>query len=436
MTWIILLLCIFILLTDNKKVIPVFLISSMWINFDIRCGSISLISALSIFIIILGFFTRKRNLVFKTNIDTDVSNFCYYLVLINIPFMLFSTDLSFVTQLNLIKSQIVYILLIMVMWKWRPCSKNILDKQILSLNISTIIVCLYGLYTYITMTNPYMDFMSQYSTKDNLSDLLAFSLEDARGILHGRITGTSLYTIQYGIMLVSFFFILSAFYFIRKKNIFEYSVYLLIVINIYLTGSRGPLGALMVGCLFFILRKLNWTKRITYVSIFSILTLIIWPYIEPYLLLFTDKNAGGSSFEMRKEQFGGALSMVAGDMQSLLFGRGLGYTSYYLANFGRHPIALNFESTHVSGIVNYGALGLVFIFLGKIIFLLYIAIKAYRKKLVDNKTFNLLLAFILTYFIYNMLVGNVYEGLFLVCYFLSLKIGIVNSAKLEIYKMR
>lgn len=236
-----------------------------------------------------------------------------------------------------------------------------------------------------------------------------------------------MYTIQYGIMMVIFLFILSAFYFLKRKNIFEYLVYILIVLNIYLTGSRGPLGAIIIGYLFFVFRRLNWSRRITYISFFSILTLLIIPYIEPYLSLFTDKNVEGSSFELREKQFIGALSMVAGDMQSLLFGRGLGYTSYYIENFGPHPIALYFESTHVSGIVNYGIVGLIFIFFGKTIFLLYIAIRAYRKKIIDNKIFNLLLAFLLTYFIYNMLVGNVYEGLFLCCYFICLKIGILKK---------
>ena len=36
----------------------------MWINFDVRCGSVSLISALSAFIIILGLITKRKNLLF------------------------------------------------------------------------------------------------------------------------------------------------------------------------------------------------------------------------------------------------------------------------------------------------------------------------------------------------------------------------------------
>lgn len=422
MIWILLLICIFIIFIDKKKIVPVYLISSMWINFDIRCGSISFIGALSIFIIILGLFTRRKNLGFKTKTDRLIIDYCLYAILIYLPFIFLSTDLSLWIQLNNIKSQFLFIILLIVVWKWNPCKTSILNAQARSINLSTILLCIYGVYTYITMTNPYMDFMSQYSTAEDLSDLLARSMEDSRGNLHGRITGTSLYTIQYGIMLVILLFMLLSINI--RRNIITYITFVLILLNIYLTGSRGPLGALLIGLLFYISRILNWKKRIMYVSLSVILIFIVWSYIESYLTLFTDQNVKGSSFELREIQFAGALSMVTDNMQSLLFGRGIGYTSYYIARYGAHPLALYFESTHVSGIVNYGVLGLIFIFLGKIIFLLYIAIKARRNNLIDNESFNLLLSFLLTYFIYNILVGSVYDSFFVFSYFISLKIGI------------
>lgn len=421
MIWILLLICIFIILTDRKNIIPVYLISSMWINFDIRCGPISFIGALSIFIIILAFLTRSRNLGFKTDIDKHVINYCFYAVLIYLPFIFLSTDLSPFIQLNNIKSQFLFIILLVVIWKWNPCDISTLKIQAFGINLSTIFLCIYGVYTYITMTNPYMDFMSQYSTTEDLTELLARSMEDSRGNLHGRITGTSLYTIQYGIMLVILLFTLISVNI--KRNFIAYVTFALILLNIYLTGSRGPLGALLIGLLFYVSRVLNWEKRIIYVSVFGFLIFLGWSYIEPYLALFTDQDVQGSSFEMREMQFAGALSMVIDNMQSLLFGRGIGYTSYYNAHYGAHPLALYFESTHVSGIVNYGVLGLIFIFLGKILFLLYIAVDAYRRKLIDNETFNLLLSFLIAYFIYNILVGNVYDSFFILSYFVSLKIG-------------
>lgn len=437
MAWVILLVCIFLILTDNKKIIPIYLIASMWINFDVRCGSISFMSALSAFIIVLGLIKRRKNLVFKTSIDHLIKNYFIYAIFIYAPFIILSTDLNVLTQLNYTKSQILSILLLIVIWKWRACNINIIKRHGLYINISIIILCLYGIYTYLTRTNPYMDIMGQYCTNENLSELLAHSLEDSRGNLYGRITGTALYTIQYGILLVIVYYIhvsicslykVGVMYSKYKIQIVMAVIAILIFLNIYLTGSRGPLGALIIGYAFYLMRTYSWKKKISYISILAILILIVWPYIESYLSLFTDKNIEGSSFEMRAMQFTGAYSMVSDNIQTLLFGKGLGYTAYYLENYGMHPLALYFESTHVSGIVNYGILGLFFIFLCNILFLLYIAKKTYNKNLIGDKSFYLLISFLITYTIYNLLVGDVYGVLFLIAYFLILKNGIIQKS--------
>lgn len=442
MTWAILLVCIFLILTDNKKIIPIYIIASMWINFDVRCGSISFMSALSAFIIALGLITRRKNLVFKTNIDNLIKNYFIYAIFIYAPFIILSTDLNILTQFNYIKSQIITILFLIVIWKWKAYNISTLKRYGLCINISIIILCLYGIYTYLTRTNPYMDIIGQYCTNENLSELLAFSIEDTRGSLHGRITGTSLYTIQYGILLVIVYFFhvsissldnVGGKYPKYKSHVAMAIVSILIFLNIYLTGSRGPLGAFIIGYAFYLMRAYSWKKKISYISILAVFILFAWPYLESYLSLFTDKDIGGSSFEMRAVQFTGAYSMVIGNLQSLLFGKGLGYTAYYLEHYGKHPLAFNFESTHVAGIVNYGIMGLLFIFLCNLLILFFIAKKAYNKELIGNKCFYLLASFLFTYFLYNLLVGDVYGGLFLFVYFTILKIGIIQNKQYSNY---
>lgn len=424
MTWTILLVCIFLILTDSKKIIPIYLIASMWINFDVRCGSVSLISALSAFIIILGLITKRKTLLFKTDLDHIVGIYFTYAIFIYVPFILLSTDLNVFSQLNYIKSQILSVILLIIIWKWKSYNIYMWKKQGAFINISITILCLYGIYTYLSQSNPYMDIMGQYCTNKNLSDLLAISIEDARGNLHGRITGTSLYTIQYGILLVILFYMQALMRSLYKLKIIMLIISILIFMNLYLTGSRGPLGALIIGFAFYLMRTFNWKKRVLYVSILSIFIFLVWPYLESYFSLFTN-DIGGSSFEMRAAQFGGAFSMVSDNLQSLLFGKGLGYTSFYLTNYGKHPLALNFESTHVSGIVNYGIMGLIFIFLCNIMFLFFITKKAYNKNLIGNNCYYLLVSFLLTYFIYNLLVGDVYGSLFFFSYFLILKMGFI-----------
>lgn len=438
MTWVILLVCIFLVLADNKKIIPIYLITSMWINFDVRCGTIAFMSALSAFIIALGLIKRRKNLVFKTDIDHLVRNYFLYAIFIYVPFIILSTDLEILTQLNYTKSQILSIFFLVIIWKWRAYNVRTMKKHGIYIYISIIILCLYGIYTYVTQTNPYMDIMGQYCTNENLSELLARSLEDARGNLTGRITGTSLYTIQYGILLTIVYFIhvsISSLYKVGGMNleprtqIMMTIIVILILLNIYLTGSRGPLGALIIGYAYYLMRIYSWKKKISYISILALFILFAWPYLESYFALFTDKDVEGSSFEMRAVQFLGAYSMVSDNLQSLLFGKGLGYTAYYLEHYGKHPLAINFESTHVAGIVNYGILGLLFIFLFNVLFLLNIAKKAHAKNLISDKPFYLLISLLITYLIYNFLVGDVYGALFLVVYFLILKTGIVQKSR-------
>ena len=427
MIWFIFFVCILLLLYDRRIVIPVFFIASMWINTDIRCGTLSFISMLSIFIILFGLFTQKKNLTYKTNIDRTITGYFIYAIFINVPFILLSTDLSVLSQINTIKSQILSIILVLFIWKWTIYDTKAYKKQLLYINVSIIILCIYGVYSYLTMSNPYMDVMEQYCTTEDLSDILARSMEDARGNLHGRIAGTSLYTIQYGILLVLVIFIYQALCTWNKSKVIQLIILLLVLINIYLTGSRGPLGALLIGVVYYLMRSLTWKKRVTYTFAFIILIFVGWPYLESYFSLFTDSDISGSSFEMRAIQFGGALSMVSNNMQSLLFGKGLGYTAYYLTNYGIHPIAFCFESTHVAGIVNYGIVGLIFIFLCNILFLYYIARNAYNKNLIDYNSYYLLNSYLITYMVYNLLVGNVYNGLFLFGFFVILKMGIVKK---------
>ncbi len=420
MIWILLLASILLILVHNKNVVPVYMIASMWINFDVRCGPLSFISMLSIFIIIYGFITSKRNLRFETSFDKRVYGYCLYMVLIHIPFIIFSTDLNFLYQLNSIKSNILNFVLLIILWRWNINNIAFTKKQWTWIGISMGILCIYGIYTYWTKTNPYMDAMAQYCTAEDLSELLAHSMEDARGNLSGRITGTSLYTIQYAIMLVIFLWSGLIYKPLFAKKSF-YAIVSLVLINIYLTGSRGPLAGLLIGIALYLMQVLKTSRQIIYICLFAVLLLFCWPYAESYLSLFSDKDIQGSSVEMRFAQFGGALSMVTDNVQSLLFGKGLGYTGFYLSNYGRHPIALYFESSHVSGIVNYGVLGLLFIFVGNIYILLNMSLEALKKKMISKNSFYVLASFLLSYFIYNILVGNVYNNLFVIAFFLTFK---------------
>lgn len=49
------------------------------------------------------------------------------------------------------------------------------------------------------------------------------------------------------------------------------------------------------------------------------------------------------------------------------------------------------------------------------------SLEALKKKMISKNSFYVLASFLLSYFIYNILVGNVYNNLFVIAFFLTFK---------------
>lgn len=426
MIFIIFLICIILIVQKWYRMIPIYVIASIWINPDVRLGHFSFITILSIFIIVYGFIKKKELLTYKSSIDKNINNFFSYSILIYIPFILLGTDLGILAHIGSAKN-IIAILVGLIIWKSNITNSQI-KRDIPIINISLIILGILGIYSYLTLSNPFIEIIQPYCSIENLNEIAENSLKDQRGQLQGRISGTSLYTIQYAILLViTFFYIFSSKAF-QKKTLIVYSILFLLLTNIYFTGSRGPLGALIIVTCLYIIKQVPKKKIIIYSIPVLFLYFIFSNTInEVYSLFGQSDEINGSSIEGRFIQFAGALSLVINNPQSLLFGRGLGFTGYYLTTFGPHPLALAFESAHVGGLVEYGILGLLFIYLGKFIFLLYLAQKAQKANLITNKQSYILKLYLLAGIIYTLLVGEVYSNFYIITFFIILKYNVISN---------
>ena len=413
--------CVCLMLHNKLNIIPLYLICSVWVNTDVRLGvgGVSFIFALS-FVGIILLSTCKRTC--RTAIDHDVKSFFIYYFSIILLFILLSSGMGVLSQLNAVKSSLA-ILLGLFIWKARIDKRKIhvWHKYVY---VALLAVCIYGVFSYVTGTNIYIDLIKDYCTSEKLAEVAVKSKDDGRGLLKGRISGTSLYTIQYGILMcICFYYV----FFVNtiKDNVANVVLMFLIFVNVYLTGSRGPLFALILALLFYFLRKSTLKTNIKYALWTGFIILCFSQILIKYFSFMVSDDVQGSSVEGRSVQFLGALSIVQDNWRTLLFGKGFSYISEYIAKNGPHPLALYFESTHVSGIVTYGIMGLIFIFLGSYVLMSYLVWRARKERMIDRNKSILLFSYVMLSMLYGILVGNVYTQLHIITFFILLKYSVV-----------
>lgn len=401
-------LAILVILKNSRNMWWVYLVTVMWINPDVRVGTVSLMSFLHIFIMINATRISKKDIGQKAQVMSVLKRVIVYMAFINLVFLPFHTC-SLIDNVMSMKSQIIVWPFLYSLLFYPPCRKS----DFLIVGLSLLLLCVYGFFSYFTTENPYMAFLSEYMSEDvHIMERVERSMKDARGVLGGRITGTSLYTIQYGIMLVLLMYSILG-NITKKYSLFFMIIMLCAFINIYLTGSRGPLLALVLGVVFYYSKSLSLKKQTAIIILISIVIIIFSSFFSKYVgSLVTDGNEHGSNISDRSIQFYGALAIVSGDIMSLLFGMGPFYVDNYILNYGPHPLAAGFESTHVYGIVTYGIIGLILIFVGTEIVMLKAANKLKRKNYLNNDSYYLIISLVLTNFVYNVMVGGVYENLY------------------------
>lgn len=287
----------------------------------------------------------------------------FLLQIILIPFS-FDPGFSFDSWL-LNASQLIFVLFL-------ASSFYLGDKTISSNRIANVfffifvIIIGYGLYlTSIPGINPYQmilqplfggSFNEAYAAgQGGNTDLTTL----ADGRLFGRISSLFSDPQKYALSLGLFFLYL--FLYIKRKWLLAI---LLIATGtaVVTSGVRTPIAALAVTSLFMLLYYRKY-KYFCYALVAFGLLYYVVPLISSeaadYITSIVnsdDSDTKGSSMDMRISQLEACMDIMG---QNPLFGKGIGWTGWYIDKYGGHPQALYFESLLFSVMCNMGIAGIL-----------------------------------------------------------------------------
>ena len=275
---------------------------------------------------------------------------------------------------------------------------------------------LYGIFAYAIRLNPYITALSfNYTGKDFL---FSFFLDEVRGGLIGRTSGTMIHPLSWG----QFWIVLIPTYFLFRGKINKYLGVGAIVIgavNVYLSGSRAALIGLFVSLLFLLpTMKLKKFVRIALVALLSVPLLVgVWgvnvkevennpavKFVTSALFFFDESKVSnsyvsGSSADMRKNQLDAVLGIAE---RNPVAGIGYNYQYYCLENKSVANSALwGLESIIFKKIVEQGFVGLVIFIL--LFLLLYHSIKIRIKE--NGRKILPFVAFLMGYLVNIVMTG-------------------------------
>lgn len=244
-----------------------------------------------------------------------------------------------------------------------------LNKVIYVFCILALLTGIYGIYSYITGSNPYISSLNLlYGIQSDFS----YFLEESRGGLQGRTYGTMGHPLAWG----QFWNILLCLIWIYRRTTNKYliaAVFIIGVINVVLCGSRTALVSFCILCTFILLsygiKNLLLVIPVAYLSV-SIILMILPQNIErsdmmSYLesgLFFWDSSysekAGivGSSTEMRYTQLQKTIDIT---MKNPL--AGVGYNYQYFTFESNHSLdtdLMGLESIVFKILIEQGFVGL------------------------------------------------------------------------------
>lgn len=308
-----------------------------------------------------------------------------------------------------------------------------LNKVISILCIVSLFAGIYGIYGYITSSNPYIILLNLlYGNESDFS----FFLEESRGGLHGRTYGTMGHPLAWG----QFWNIFLCLLWIYRRTVNKYLavvVFSIGIINIVLCGSRTALVTLFVFCIFILLSYGIKKLLLIIPSAYLLLSVILMAlpqeikrsdmvsYIESGLFFWDSsysEKAGivGSSTEMRYTQLQKTVDIT---MKNPLAGVGYNYQYFVLdSNRSLDNDLMGLESIIIKILIEQGFTGL-FVF-----FYIFNLLRIYfLKKEKEEKNKILLNGYFISFLIsilFTGIQGNSY-GFFM--YFLIL----INNCKYD-----
>lgn len=301
--------------------------------------------------------------------------------------------------------------------------QNLNIQNINRILIYISIICgIYGIFIYTIKINLYVDLLSIiYKGSENI---YSYFMEESRGGLEGRISGTMVHPLQWG----QFWNILIAYIFLYRKQINIYLWFICMIIgsiNIILCGSRSAIVALVIMFIFFLYSYgpkrfikysiVTYLIAITTVSIFSPTnnkSNNIVTYIQSALFFWDNsysEKAGitGSNTNMRANQLTTSINIM---LTNPIGGLGYNY-QYYTKDNDISTDLLGFESIVFKLLVEQGISGLILFLLS------FNLIRRETIKSIQNKTNKR----IINGYFYSFLASIIFTGiqgnswLFFVC---------------------
>lgn len=391
--------------------IAMYLFYQMLVPFvNINIGSIQFGINLVNFVVILSLFIkygdRIKHFEYKSLLPFL---FLYFAQFLLIPF---HTRVSIGDQLNFFRLDIMsYLMLPFAM-------VNVMrfDNDAYKLFRNILIVCIliaaaYGIFlTLMPGVNPWLIMILPFN---NAKFNETYALADNEGRLFGRISSVFADTQAFGLVLLLAFVLIFSFIKPKANNIFNYLMLGLIVITIFICGSRSPIGALVISILFYLFMERQF-KLFIYTAIFGVVIyyiIIQFPDMAVYISSIFDSNSeevNGSSGDMRIHQLNGCLYLINGHE---LTGLGYGWTSTYLSTRGVHPVLLAFESLIYVILCNNGYIGVL------IWIVMVILYYRYSNKKFNKNSLNITITLLVAYLTYSLITGDYgYMKYFLIFY--------------------
>lgn len=329
--------------------------------------ALSLNSMLILIVFVITFFKSKK--IFKIVFSDKLS----LLLLFFIGYSLLALPLSdfsdFQGQLDGLRqftfTDILPVILAIITIKDERDFRNV----VLIFLISTLICCLYGLFTYLIGFNPYVTAIQIYYHYREIYSVLDIG-ENMSGRGYGT-SGTFIHANGYG-----YFISMSiplCLYLIQKQYHKKLSlwVFVLLLINMFLCKKRSPLvsmGVFFILWMIFNKEKNKFQKNIKILG-FALLVFVVVEIVPLFesvknmvntSLFFWDDNllsktdVGGSDMVLRIRQVFYPFVEVSGN---LLFGHGFGWCGWYLEKYELHPVLFGFETILSTAVCEFGIMG-------------------------------------------------------------------------------
>ncbi|WP_041734600.1 O-antigen ligase family protein [Dyadobacter fermentans] len=316
--------------------------------------ALTIVFSANAFFFAMFFIKYKRSPVNDPFFNATVTLFFSYLISTFIPENVFSTTILKTVQSTLNNLVIVHII--------GACINDIKDLRF-TLKVQSFVIIaslLYGIITFLTQSNPVIDFeLAQIPTTLETAKLWSY-VESSRGI---RVQSFFMNPFIFGVYIISFLFlqliIQSRFPLLIKQN----KSYLLILIGlvtvgVFITKSRS---VIIPYCLLSpLLLRTTLKRQIGFVALLLLCVVISIPFLDDSVLEMvssafdsSSKNVGGSSISMRQHQFAIVLGAFS---KAPIFGNGLGYINALKAsNFELYGA----ESVWMPLLANGGVVGVV-----------------------------------------------------------------------------